>query len=241
MNNKLDKHMHELFITDDCWMYHQIINKALLTFDHWALRDSSISLMLSSASFTLRSRYSFFCCESQHRRTLANHARNTTQSLCDCCYACRSRFVPRALWFSPLPFSVYPWADCWFPPLTGEWTCKDINAVSTHNLLNIQPLCDVVFHIGVIRPKTHMRPTPSYSLVLSGSDEISVWVSVAFFWTRVSWSICKSASLTFCCLSIIFTCSSENAYEREKDYSDEGHLHTHFSTKRFSLLKRFPF
>lgn len=34
--------------------------------DHWALLDSSISLMLSSASFTLRSRYTFFCWKWQH-------------------------------------------------------------------------------------------------------------------------------------------------------------------------------
>ncbi len=60
-----------------------------------------------------------------------------------------------------------------------------------------------------------MRPTPSYSRVLSGSVVISAWVSLACFWTRVSWSICRSANFTFCCVSIIFTCSSVNACRRE--------------------------
>lgn len=63
---------------------------------------------------------------------------------------------------------------------------------------------------------TYIRPTPSYRRVFSGSEEISVLVSLACFWTRVSWSIWRSASFTFCCVSIIFSCSSANACRDRK-------------------------
>lgn len=70
--------------------------------------------------------------------------------------------------------------------------------------------------------ETHMRPTPSYSRVLSGNEAISVCVSRACFWTLVSWSICRSANLAFCCVSITFACSSVNAY-RERYHVGWNH------------------
>ena len=58
---------------------------------------------------------------------------------------------------------------------------------------------------------THIRPTPSYIRVVPGNEAISVCVRLACFFIRVNWSICKSASLAFCCVSIILAWSSAKA------------------------------
>ena len=81
----------------------------------------------------------------------------------------------------------------------------------TFGALFAQTLCQLLSTLGVL--ETHIRPTPSYSRVLSGSEAISVWVSRACFWTLLSWSICRSANLAFCCVSITFACSSVKAYK----------------------------
>lgn len=83
----------------------------------------------------------------------------------------------------------------------------------TFSALFTQTQCQLLLTMLVVL-ETHMRPTPSYSRVLSGNEVISVWVSRACFWTLVSWSICRSASLAFCCVSITLACSSVKAYRK---------------------------
>lgn len=52
-----------------------------------------------------------------------NHITESVTHTCTNTAVCRiCVFVPRALWFSRQLFSVCPSADCWFPPLTEEWT-----------------------------------------------------------------------------------------------------------------------
>lgn len=72
--------------------------------------------MLSSASFTLRSRYTFFCCKSH--TMVSTHSRQTSSILRTLFH----EFIPQVLLFSHLQFSVCLSADCWFLLLTEEWT-----------------------------------------------------------------------------------------------------------------------
>lgn len=70
---------------------------------------------------------------------------------------------------------------------------------------------------------TYMRPTPSYMRVLLGSDVISTWVRLACFFMRLSCSICRSASFTFCCVSIILACNSPKAWETNRHEHNRFH------------------
>lgn len=70
------------------------------------------------------------------------------------------------------------------------------------------------YHSGQILHQqkcTYMRPAPSYMRVLLGSDVISACVRLACFFMRLSCSICRSDSFTFCWVSIILACSSPKA------------------------------
>ncbi len=69
-NTHTHKEETEFNVNNTTQLWHEdIIDYRLQMTDHWALLDSSISLMLSSASLTLRSRYTFFCWKSHDTQT----------------------------------------------------------------------------------------------------------------------------------------------------------------------------